>query len=63
MKKSKKIKEDKFLVYEPLVEDLRHNSQAAMFSNLMINIERLSLLYLAMFVIGRPWIQVLSFML
>ena len=34
-----------------------------MFFNMIIIIRRLTLLYVAMFVIGRPWISVLSFML
>ena len=63
MEKSNKIDEDKFKIYEPLVEGLRHNSRAAMFNNLMVYIRRFSLLYLAMFLVGHPWIQVLSFML
>ena len=61
-KKAKKINKDKFKIYEPLVEGLRHDSRAALFNNLMINFRRLSLLYLVMSIEGHPWIQILSFM-
>ena len=42
--------------------DLRKDSKLAMFSSFFINIRRISLLYMAMFVLGKGWLQVLSFM-
>lgn len=63
IRKSKSIKLDSFLIYEPLVADLRKDSHAALFNNFIIMIRRLTLLFLAMFIVGHPFVQVLIFML
>ena len=41
--------------------DLRKDSKLAMFSSLFINIRRVSLLYMAMFILGKGWLQVITF--
>ena len=44
------------------MQDLRKDSRFAMFSSLFINIRRVTLLYMAMFILNRGWLQVLVFM-
>ena len=53
IKKSVNIKEDQFVIFEPLVADLRKDSRLAMFGHFFILIRRITLLYMAMFVIGQ----------
>ena len=60
--KSETFKEDQFELYDPLVSDLRKDNRIALFSNFFIIIRRLLLLYTAMFIVGRPWIQTILFM-
>ena len=62
IKKSESIKADQFVVFEPLVSDLRKDSRVAMFSSFFILIRRLTLLYMAMFVHEMQWLQVMTFM-
>jgi deoxyribodipyrimidine photolyase-like uncharacterized protein len=46
-----------------LVGNLRRNSNLALFNIVFLNIRRLTMLYLAMFVTEMPWVQVISFTL
>ena len=45
-----------FKKYAPLLEDLRLEKQGAVFGNALIIVRRLTMLYMAMFVLGRQWI-------
>ena len=63
IRKASTINEDQFNVFEPLVDELRKDSRLAMFGHLIITVRRLTLLYMAMFVLGQQWLQILSFML
>ena len=56
MRQASTIDEKQFSVYEPLVENLRLDSNLAMFSNLIINSRRLTMLYMAMFIRGMAWV-------
>ena len=42
-----------FVKYAPLLEDLRLEKQSAVFGNALTIVRRLTMLYMAMFVIGR----------
>ena len=64
IKRASTINASQFEKYEPLVQDLRKDSKLAMFSSFYINIRRLSLLYMAMFLtIEFGWVQVLVFII
>ena len=56
MRKASTIDEKQFSVYEPLVKNLRLDSNLAMFSNLFINFRRLTMLYMAMFIRDMAWV-------
>mmetsp|Transcript_20329 Transcript_20329/g.27489 ORF Transcript_20329/g.27489 Transcript_20329/m.27489 type:complete len:285 (-) Transcript_20329:765-1619(-) len=45
-----------FLKYDPLVEDMKEGSQPALLSSLFLNVRRLTLLFMAMFVVGFAWV-------
>ena len=62
IKKSDEIKEEQFKIFEPLVDQLRKDSKLAMFTSFIILIRRITLLYMAMFIIQMQWLQVLVFM-
>lgn len=53
---AKGIDKSDFEKYRPLYEDLRKDSQFALFYNLFIMIRRLTMLYMAMFIIGVAWL-------
>ena len=46
-----------------LVSDFRKDSIPAMLSNFLIMIRRLSLLYMAMFILDNSWLNIMFFML
>ena len=48
--------------YEVLVSDFRKDSILAMLSNFLILVRRLSLLYMAMFILDKSWLNILFFM-
>ena len=45
---------EKFL---PLVQDIRFESRVAMFNFMLINVRRICMLFMAMFVRGHQWLQ------
>ena len=53
---------EKFEKFKPLFEDLREDSLLAMFAPVLLMVRRLTMLYLAMFVTGHQWLQVLAFL-
>lgn len=48
--------------YDALVSDLRQDSSAAFLNTVIISVRRCTLLYMAMYVVGQQWLQVLLFM-
>ena len=50
-----------FVKYAPLLEDLRLEKQSAVFGNALTIVRRLTMLYMAMFVLNRQWIQLQLF--
>ena len=62
IRKASTIDKESLEKYASLVSDLRQDSSAALFSTLIITIRRCSLLYMAMFVVNRQWLHVLTFM-
>jgi len=60
--KASKIDEAQFEKFAPLVENMRPDSLLATFNNTFITVRRLLMLYMAMFIIGQQWLQVLTFM-
>ena len=56
------IDADQFNKYQPLIDEVRSDSRIALSNNFFINIRRLTMLYMAMFVLGMGWLQVLAFM-
>ena len=61
--KEEEINADQFEKYQPLIDEVRTDSRIALSNNFFINIRRLTMLYMAMFVIGMSWLQVIVFML
>ena len=59
--KASRIKTKQFSKYKPLVENLRKDSKVAMFNNAFTIIRRGTLLYMAMFILNKQWLQVLVF--
>ena len=62
LKRASTIDSSSFQKYSVLVSDLRKDSPAAFMSTLILSIRRCTLLYMAMFVVGKQWLQVLLFM-
>ena len=46
-----------FKAYEPLISDVRLDKRSALLGNTLINVRRLTMLYMAMFVQERQWLQ------
>ena len=61
-KKASTINEAQFEKFAPLTENLRTDSLLAVYNNVLITVRRVLMLYLAMFILGHQWLQVLSFM-
>ena len=53
IEEASRIDSRKFDKYEPLVEDLRLDKRSALLQSFLINVKRLVILYMAMFVIGK----------
>ena len=52
-----------FKKYEPLYTGVRSQSRLAMLGNIMLNMRRLTMLFMAMFVIKLQWLQLQLFIL
>ena len=61
--KKEEFKEEDYAKYEVLVSDYRKDSIPAMLSNFLILVRRLSLLYMAMFILDKSWLNIMFFML
>ena len=59
--RASRIQTKQFSKYEPLVENLRKDSRVAMFNNAFTILRRVTLLYMAMFILNKQWLQVLIF--
>ena len=53
--------EKEFMKYEPFTTDLRLDWRFATFGIAILNVRRLVALLMAMFVLHRPWLQLLVF--
>ena len=62
IKKASTIDEKKFELSMVLVTDLKTNSKVALANHLGINIRRISLLYMAMFVQNASWANLFAYM-
>ena len=61
VEKSSKIDEGQFEKYEPLLDDIKTDNRAAMLGFLLINSRRLVMLFMAMFVEDKQWVQIQLF--
>lgn len=60
--KAKGVKKSHFKLLKPLYEGLRKGTHMSLMVNFFEMIRRLILLYVAMFLIDKAWIQVIIFM-
>ena len=51
--RASRIQTKQFSKYEPLVENLRKDSRVAMFNNAFTILRRVTLLYMAMFILNK----------
>ena len=56
MERACEIKGKEFVKFKPLYKSVRMESQAAILGNFMLNLRRLTMLFMAMFVIGQQWL-------
>ena len=57
VKRASLIKKAQFVKYEPFHQAMRKDKLSAMFIFLVINARRLTLLFMAMFVLEKQWLQ------
>lgn len=63
IKQSELVDEKQLKKYEPLIADVRKDSKLALSNHFFITIRRLTLLYMAMFILEWTWLTVLVFMI
>ena len=58
-----RISQASFSKYEPLLENLRYDRRSAMYGFIIMNVRRITLLFMAMFLEGQQWLQLMLFIL
>ena len=58
MERGEQLQGSQFEKYAPLIEGCKQYKRSAMFSSPLLNIRRVGLLLMAMFVLDKQWLQV-----
>ena len=56
VEKASRIEKKQFEVYKPLIEEVRKDKPSAMYGFLLLNLRRLTMFFMAMYILKKRWL-------